>query len=232
MPPTPPELPSSPSSGPFRVECPACRALVDAAATLAATAAGALAFTCPACAATATLVVGPPVVAGVSAPPAPDPDAPPACPKCGATRREHDACVRCGLAVAHMAAYAARRDDEVPAEVIAAWAAAEARWDDPASHERLRGLVAQHAAFAWAAARYREAQRQRPGDAVAAAQLERLTRAAEVTLRATSTAAQAEPPSRLRLPLIALIILIATTAAGYAILRATPSPAETSPPPP
>ena len=53
-------------------------------------------------------------------------------------------------------------------EVIeAAWARTVERWDDPARHEALLGLVAQHSAFAWAAGKYKE----RAGDPIGAYQL-------------------------------------------------------------
>lgn len=67
--------------------------------------------------------------------------------------------------------------------VEAAWARAVERWDDRARHEALLGLVAQHSAFAWAAGKYKE----RVGDPIADAQLERLRKSATATLLATAT---------------------------------------------
>ncbi len=72
--------------------------------------------------------------------------------------------------------------DRVNEVVEAAWARAVERWDDPARHEALLGLVAQHSAFAWAAGKYKE----RAGDPIADAQLERLRKSATATLLATA----------------------------------------------
>lgn len=66
--------------------------------------------------------------------------------------------------------------------VEAAWARAVERWEDPARHEALLGLVAQHSAFAWAARKYKE----RAGDPIADAQLERLRKSATATMLATA----------------------------------------------
>lgn len=66
--------------------------------------------------------------------------------------------------------------------VEAAWTRAVEQWDDPARHEALLGLVAQHSAFAWAAARYKE----RAGDPIAERQLERLQKSATATMLATA----------------------------------------------
>jgi hypothetical protein len=65
----------------------------------------------------------------------------------------------------------------------AAWQRAVEQWDDPARHEVLIGLVAQHSAFAWAAAKYKA----RAGDPIADAQLERLRKSVTATMLATAT---------------------------------------------
>jgi endogenous inhibitor of DNA gyrase (YacG/DUF329 family) len=205
----------------MRVECPSCKALV--APELAATA-GRLAFTCPACAAPVELdltpVVSPAAPASPSAAPptAAEPSA--ACPKCGTARKDVAACATCGLATDRMAAFAARRDAEVPAELSAAWDDVARRWDEPAAHERLLALVAQHATYAWAAARYREATRGRPGDQVGERQLERIRRAAEATLLASANARPEVKARPYRSATAILTMLVVAAAAGmlYAII--------------
>lgn len=89
---------------------------------------------------------------------------------------------------------------EPPADVQTAWQDITEHWDDAARHKAFVGLVSAHNCFAWAAARYKE----RAGDAIADAQLERLQRAATATLMAT---ARARPRSE-RAPYVSLLVVV------------------------
>jgi hypothetical protein len=101
----------------------------------------------------------------------------PTCPKCGTERRDQRACPRCGLAGAHMAPFLAALDATVPTSVHSAWRRVREDWRITAHHEELLQLTIQHQCYAWVAAKYREASRERPGDQLADAQIVRLRRA-------------------------------------------------------
>ena len=109
-----------------------------------------------------------------------------------------------------MAAYAEARDAAVPEPLHHAWARATERWDDPAAHDELLRLVVTNNCYAWAAGRYRT----REPDATARRQLERLRRAAEVTLLA-SAASRPDAASRpYRAVASVLAVLVVVIAAG------------------
>ncbi len=144
------------------------------------------------------------------------------CPKCGAPRSPEPAvtaCPRCGLGVARMADFARDRDARVPAPVQAAWERVAAAWDEPALHDELFRLTALHTCHAWTAARYRTAWQARGGTGLDP-HLERMRKAAEVTLLTTATARpEAAPPYRsARLTLIALVILLVIGAVAAVFL--------------
>ena len=83
----------------------------------------------------------------------------PKLPKCGAPRRGEQACaqLRAGRAPDGGVREDARRVGA--RDVAAAWERALEPWDDSAAHDALLQLVAEHGAYAWAAAQYREAKR-------------------------------------------------------------------------
>lgn len=134
-----------------------------------------------------------------------------------------------------MAAFAAARDNDAPGlekeALTAAWMHASAGWDEPARHDALLAVATQLNAYAWAAARYRDAARERPDDKIATAQLERLRKATEATLLATATARAANQPKPYRATTAVLAILIIAAIAGlvYAFARGTSTP-DTAPP--
>ena len=153
--------------------------------------------------------------------------APASCPKCGALRRGERACPRCGLAAARMEAYAKTRDAEVPAAVAAAWEGVLEGWDDTERHDALLQLIARHDAYAWAAAKYRDAKRAAPAspspfrsypdhavDAIADRQLDRMRRAAEATLYASSIAREERRKSPYRATTAILAMFIFAIIAG------------------
>jgi hypothetical protein len=103
----------------------------------------------------------------------------------------------------------------VPEPVQTAWDDAVAHWDDPAKHQALLGLVAQHGCFAWAAARYKE----RAGDPVADQQLERLRSSAVATMFAHGSTRKKEPPQPYRQTLFLFVALLLALAMGMVFVK-------------
>jgi hypothetical protein len=106
-----------------------------------------------------------------------------------------------------MAAYVEARDARVPDAMREAWTRTTEHWEDTAFHDELLRLTVANNCFAWTAGRYRRRDR----DAIADHQLERLRRAAEVTLLAGATArrdAAAKPYGSATSVLGILIVLI------------------------
>lgn len=103
----------------------------------------------------------------------------------------------------------------VPEPVQTAWDDAVAHWDDPAKHQAVLGLVAQHDCFAWAAARYKE----RAGDPVAEKQLERLRSSAVATMFAKASARKKEPPQPFRQTLLLLVALLLALVIGMIFVK-------------
>lgn len=159
--------------------------------------------------------------------------APASCPKCGALRRGERACPRCGLAAERMPAYAKAQDAAVPEAVAAAWERVIEAWDDAGRHDALLRLIARHGAYAWAAARYRDAKRAAPAspspfrsypdqavDAIADRQLDRMRRAAEATLHAGASAREDRGRSPYRAATAVLAMLIVAIVAGLVFAAA------------
>jgi ribosomal protein L32 len=185
-----------------------------------------------------------------------DAPAPASCPKCGAPRRAERACPRCGLSADRMEAFARAREASVPEPVAAAWAQVLEAWDDAARHDALLRLVARHDAYAWAAAKYRDAKRAAPAspapfrsypdravDAIADRQLDRMRRAAEATLYAGATAREERGKAPYRAATAILAMLIFAVIAGLIFASVFPrdrpgggggpySPDEAQPAPP
>ena len=103
----------------------------------------------------------------------------------------------------------------VPEPVQTAWDDAVAHWDDPAKHQAVLGLVAQHNCFAWAAARYKE----RAGDPVADQQLERLRSSAVATMFAHANTRKKEPPQPYRQTLFLFVALLLALAMGMVFVK-------------
>lgn len=131
-----------------------------------------------------------------------------------------------------MAAFAHARDADLPDALAAAWVAATDRWDEPAAHDEVLRLVTQHDAYAWAAARYRDVARGRPGDAVAARELARVRRAAEAALLVSAAPRPEKTPYRAATAVLALLIVLAATAFVYAWVRRGMHADDEPPPPP
>ena len=103
----------------------------------------------------------------------------------------------------------------VPEPVQTAWDDAVAHWDDPAKHQVVLGLVAQHGCFAWAAARYKE----RAGDPIADQQLERLRSSAVATMFAHANPRKKEPPQPYRQTLFLFVALLLALAMGMVFVK-------------
>lgn len=109
-----------------------------------------------------------------------------------------------------MAAYRDARDAAVPEPVREAWTRTTEHWDDPAQHDELLRLVVTNNVYAWAAGRYRT----RGGDPIAQRQLERLRRAAEITMFASATVRPEAKRASYRSLTSVLVVLIIVIAAG------------------
>jgi hypothetical protein len=135
------------------------------------------------------------------------------CPKCGTTQGTDDvACKKCGLAAERFDSVAQARDANVPDALIAAWDRAVEQWDEQARHDELIRLVTQHDAYAWAAARYRT----KP-DPIGERQLERIRKAAEVTMTSAAVVRQANAKKPYRGTTVVLVLLAVALFAGLAM---------------
>jgi hypothetical protein len=123
-----------------------------------------------------------------------------------------------------MAAYASR-EGAVPDAVRTAWDAMRPpegvqpyrdsnAWNDPARHDELLRLVTQYDGYVWAAGRYREVVRANPDDAIAKQQLDRLRKAAEITLLASATVREDRGPKPYRATITVLAMMIIALIAG------------------
>lgn len=197
----------------MKLECEACRALVTVETFQVRD--GGIEVTCPACAASF-------YIASRDAAPAPLPDGPMRCPKCGTSQPEAQACRSCGLAAARFDSFRAD-NPEGPDRLDALWESAQADWDDDEVHRRFIEAAAAADAFAIAAGRYREVLRDRPGDPRAATALKRITRMAEASMlaRAAARPGQGEGKEPYKNVLILLIVLVMLAGAGamYLMVR-------------
>jgi hypothetical protein len=121
-----------------------------------------------------------------------------------------------------MESFAAARDAAIPDVLGAAWDKAVESWSDIAHHDEVLRLVAQHDAFAWAAARYRT----KAGDPIADKQIERVRKAAEVTLMSTAASRKTadKNPYRATTALLLLLVLLAVGGLLYSMLRGGTQP--------
>jgi uncharacterized Zn finger protein (UPF0148 family) len=155
------------------------------------------------------------------------------CAKCGTALRDGaEACPSCGLAVAKMASYA-EKEAQVGAPIKAAWDAVLASWDDEARHEALFKRIAESGEYTWAAARYREQSRTRPGDPIATKQQERIKRALEATLLVSATKRETPgaTPYKNTVMLLGIMIVLLLLGGAYMILKSGNSKTTDLPPP-
>lgn len=196
----------------MRVACELCTTVADAELRVDG---DAVAVTCAACGGTFTVALT--ARARAHDPPA---AATPVCPKCEAPSTGVGPCPRCGLAPEHADAWRTRAALPPTASLGAAWDAALLAWSDEPTHERAAALAIETGDYAWLAARYRAIVRDRPDDAMARRQLDRLSRRAEATLLATASV-RGPGLAAPRIPFAVLIALVAVVGAGllYAMYR-------------
>lgn len=151
------------------------------------------------------------------------------CPRCGTSRsNEATACAKCGLATERMATFAAELEATVPDVVRAAWDAARARWDEAAAHDELLRLTTLHGCYAWVAYQYRQVVEAEPDDVIAAQQLARMRKAAEVAMLSTATKRPHERTpyrsSMIVLGLVLFLILLGVVYARWQLGNEAPPP--------
>lgn len=189
----------------MRIECEQCRALVEPTWTVTGTD---IVARCPACD-HASRATGETTAAPASGTADADGDAI-ECPKCGLRPVAGDACGRCGLDVSRMASWAAT--DTASDALAVAWEDCLAHWTDAAKHDRAASLALTLGEQPWLARRYRGVLRDRPGDAIAAARLERTGKIAQAALFATATSPR--PAGYRRGSSMALLAILALIVAG------------------
>jgi hypothetical protein len=205
-----------------KLQCDLCREIVVADFAVDG---GAIQVHCPACGKTFEVKAtrGEGAAPTTPAPPAPvdkaaRPAGPMVCPKCGDAQPDAAACRTCGLLAAKMSDFA-RAAAPVPPELEAAWSRAQDTWRDAASHDTVHAVATATSGFAWAAQRYRDRLRADPTDTIAAEQLARLARSAELTLFATATKKpdKQQKPFRAALAVLAILAVLVVIGVGYAI---------------
>jgi hypothetical protein len=140
------------------------------------------------------------------------------CPKCGEAQPTAAACRRCGLLAERMADFSRDQDAAAP-ELAVAWQALESSWDDPAAHERFVELISTLTAWPWAARRYRDVLRERPGDPRATEQLARIAKMTEAMLRASATVhPQQTTTYRRTLGMLMVLLVLLVIGIAYAFI--------------
>lgn len=155
------------------------------------------------------------------------PNTAPRCPKCHAVVGERAACPGCGLAAARMAGFSAARAASIPAELRASWKRATDSWQDQARHDAFVQVAVNAGAYAWAAGQYQDVRRQRPDDAIARRQLERVRRTAEAAMLASAAVRQEQKtPYRSATAILVMLVVVLMAGALYAtFMRETRTPA-------
>ena len=143
------------------------------------------------------------------------------CPKCHAAYGQRAACPGCGLAAERMAGFSAAQEAELSDTLRASWSAVLERWDDQARHDAFVQAATAAGAFAWAAGKYQDARRSRPGDALAERQMARVRRTAEAAMLASAAVRQVEraPYRGATAVLIMLVVALGAGAMYTAFLR-------------
>lgn len=153
------------------------------------------------------------------------------CPKCGAVQALAVNCRRCGLTSTLMPKFREQDAASQDEAVTRTWIAAELDWNNPSTHEKFVAAVVDHKAFAFAARQYRAAGAKRPGDTIAAAQLERLNKMAEAALRATAVVRPEKDGNPYKGTTILLVFCVAALVFGliYALVGKTDDKGELTP---
>lgn len=217
----------------MRVECPSCHQVVNPALAINSADVG---MTCPSCGkhiARDALAAAETDDDLKTTTPIPSTKAK-VCAKCGAVLREGaTACPSCGLAVAKMATFSGR-EDNVPAPLKAAWEGVVAVWADEAKHDALFKLVAESGEYSWAAAKYRDQARNRPGDAIAAKQQEKLKRALEAQLMVSSSKKDkpGATPYKSTVTMLGILVIMLVIGIFYMVVKSKSVHHDDAPEPP
>jgi hypothetical protein len=216
-----------------RVECPSCHQVVNPALAINSADVG---MTCPSCGkhiAKDALAAAETDDDLKTTTPIPSTKAK-VCAKCGTQLREGaEACPSCGLAVAKMATFSGR-EDTVPAALKAAWEGVVAVWNDEAKHDALFKLVAESGEYSWAAAKYREQARARPGDPIVTKQQDKLKRALEAQLMISSSKKDkpGATPYKSTVTMLGVLIILLVVGVFYMIVKSKSHQDEAPPEPP
>ena len=144
------------------------------------------------------------------------------CPKCGAPPTTGANCPKCGLAKGRWATFAANEEAKVTAPIRFAWDQLAEHWEEPTRHSAILELAAKHNVFAWIGAKYRVKAKE--GDPLAATQLEKLKKQAEVTLMASAAPRE---DNRKRNSYIAILVAIVVLGlVSYVVYSGTERPAQ------
>jgi hypothetical protein len=139
-----------------------------------------------------------------------------ACPKCDSPLAPSEAaCPSCGLRRIMFNRFRASSADRVPEALEKLWRQVEAQWSDASLHERFLAQVSLCGAYAYAAARYRRAAKQRQSDAISNLQLERLSRMVHAVMAVSAVKREADKHGRpYRRVLVFLVLLVGLGALG------------------
>lgn len=121
------------------------------------------------------------------------------------------------------------REEDAPPALREAWQRALADWDNAALHDEVIKLVSAHGLYAWGAARYREAHNAgKPGEK----HLERITRAAMVTLSVSATQKPETPnqPYKATIGVLGFLLVVIVAGLFYALVFHEPSHPKGAPP--
>ncbi len=158
------------------------------------------------------------------------------CPKCETAQAQAEACGVCGLRADRFQDYVNADGEHAASPALEAlWLRCEEEWEDAGRHTRFVETASTENAYAYAARRYRAMLSKRPSDDVASAQIDRLTKMAEVALLGASSgregSARGPEPYRNVLILLIVLLLIGGVLGMYALLRTNTQASDASPVP-
>lgn len=176
---------------------------------------------------------------GEPADPEADSEAPPVrsddsedCPKClQPVGADEIACPGCGLLCERFASFAAAAAAEVPEALELAWQRCREAWDQDARHDEFITTAAASGSYAFAARRYREVLRDRPGDAAARRRLQRISRMAEAAMMVERSARAEEESATPYKGVLILLLFLLVIGGGLGIYMLTKSAAGPERPP-
>lgn len=144
-----------------------------------------------------------------------------ACPKCATPLNPNaQACAKCGLSHRKMAQYARSTIGPVVDVLTVAWNNAKTEWEIQANHDEVLRLVVANSAWAWAATKYRNEMRRRPGDKIGEEMLARIEKGLiATTLGLKQPREQADEKKPYRAVIFLLVIAIAALIIGLVWMK-------------